>query len=151
MKRDPLHALSSVCRLAEMREQEALRRLAAERQQLAQSHQRQNELRGYVHDYAKQKPAHAATLMENHSRFLKRLQEAEAFQTGVVGQAQDRCESEMARWRDRARDQKLYNRLLENRRRAQRTVAERQTQRALDEWSARQSAQSSAAGARDDD
>lgn len=133
MKRDPLRQLLPLCRLADLREREAQRRLQAERQQLAQRHQRQAELENYLQDYERSKPTGDALQLENRSRFVKRLHEAAVYQSDVVAQAQSACDEQLQHWREQARNQKLYAQLADQHRRRARAEAERRLQRTLDE------------------
>lgn len=134
--------LQPIQHVANLREDEAMRSLAACQQQVAEHEAKLAELQRYIQEYASTPPQAATpSLLGNRHAFLARLQEAERFQRQAVEDARARCEVERARWLLKRRDVGTLEQLASSYRIEERRHAERRDQKELDEIAARRHAE----------
>ncbi len=123
--------------LAEVREDEAARRLIDQQRVLGEREQRLQELTRYLAEYDGLASAHNPRLLMNRQAFVERLREAVSMQTRLVEQARSHCEVQRAEWLLQHREVSTLDQLAECYRRRERRSEEQRGQRQLDEFALR--------------
>jgi flagellar export protein FliJ len=126
---------------AELRENEAARRLAASAQQLKAKEDELERLRGYLAEYRQRAELASgdSTRWQNARAFLTKLGDAVALQEAELQKAVERHRFEAERWRDSYKRSKSLDTVLERAARAANDVAQKRDQADLDERALRQS------------
>jgi flagellar FliJ protein len=120
--------------VADQREDEAMRAMAACQSLAAEHEARLSELQRYVQDYSNSASgANTPALISNRHAFLAKLREAENFQKTLLEQAKERCEAERTRWLLKRRDVGVLEQLAASYRTQERQQIERIEQKDSDE------------------
>lgn len=125
--------LQPMLRLADTREQDALRRLAESQGQLGQQEAKLVELQQYLEDYLQRDHSGSIGLVMNHQAFVARLREAEQCQQRVVEQARRAYDTERAHWMAQRQDLGVLNQLDTSCRRREQHHHEKRAQLLMDE------------------
>jgi flagellar protein FliJ len=123
--------------LAELREDEAARRLLDQQRVLGEREQRLHELTRYLGEYEGLAQAHSPRLLMNRQAFVERLREAVAMQSRLVEQARSHCDVQRGEWLLQRREVSTLDQLADCYRRREQRVEEQRNQRQLDEFALR--------------
>ena len=130
--------LDPLLRRAQDHEDEVARALAERQQSLDMHQSRLEELRRYADEYASaQLAATSPSQLMNRRAFLDRLDNAVEAQSKTVDSNQERVDAERARLLLASRDKQVLEQLAASYRAQERQVAERRSQRELDDLGAR--------------
>ncbi|MES0874093.1 flagellar export protein FliJ [Sinimarinibacterium thermocellulolyticum] len=121
-------------RIAELREDEAAKRLLDQRRVLGERELRLQELTRYLAEYEGLASAQHPRLLMNRQAFIERLREAVALQAQLVEQARSQVEAQRAEWLLQHREVATLDRLADCYRRRERRIEEQRSQRQLDEF-----------------
>lgn len=126
---------------AELRENEAARRLAASARQLKAKEDELERLRGYLAEYRQRAELSSgdSTLWQNTRAFLTKLSDAVASHEAELQKAVERHRFEAERWRDSYKRAKSLDTVLERAERAASDAAQKRDQADLDERALRYS------------
>ncbi len=129
--------LELLLRVAERNEDEAQRAYARAQAKLAEQQMMLSELRRYLDDYERQRPARVTpAMLENQRQFNARLGEAVKSQEGLVEAEAARVEQVRQSWLDSRRQLRIAQHMHEQGCLAERAVAERNSQKEMDEFAA---------------
>lgn len=123
--------------IAEMREDEAARRLLDQQRLLGERERRLDELTRYLGEYESLAQAHSPRLLINRQAFVERLREAVAMQSRLVEQARSHCDVQRGEWLLQRRKVSTLDQLAACYRRREQRVEEQRNQRQLDELALR--------------
>lgn len=123
--------------LAEVREDEAAKRLLDQQRVLGEREQRLQELSRYLAEYEGLATAHNPRLLMNRQAFVERLREAVDMQARLVEQARSHCDVQRAEWLLQHREVSTLDQLADCYRRRERRVEEQRSQKQLDELALR--------------
>jgi flagellar export protein FliJ len=126
---------------AELREDEAARRLAASARQLKAKQDELERLRGYLAEYRQRAELASgdSTRWQNARAFLTKLSDAVALHETEMQKAVERHRFEMERWRDTHKRAKSLDTVIERAAREASDAVEKRDQSELDERALRQS------------
>jgi flagellar protein FliJ len=132
--------LAPLVHRAERREDEAARTLAT-KQALLQTHQqRLRDLQNFVHEYAQGTLAVSLpALVLNRAAFVDRLAQALTVQQGVMERSRESCELQRTRFVSASRETEVLEKVVANHVAQEAVVADRRSQRELDDLAGRRS------------